>query len=209
MIIKSHASFTFLYKKQNKKETVIVFSKWGFIGIKLCFIEWHRVNVTYFLQLKTLHWTVLIFYLLHWIAWVPSFIDCWVVTVSLMFCQLRYSGTAHMILQNMNQSVDPCDDFYQVFSIDLSQSHQSHSFQFACGGFEERVVIPDDRSSRSQFAIIGLTVGVVLGVLITFSSCRWRTPPAAQAHPGGRAWARGVQGVHHGQKCLQSLHGPG
>ena len=28
-------------------------------------------------------------------------------------------------------------------------------YEFACGGFEERVVIPDDRSSRSQFAIIG------------------------------------------------------
>ena len=44
-----------------------------------------------------------------------------------------------MILQNMNRSADPCQDFYN----------------FACGGFEERIIIPDDRSSRSQFAIIG------------------------------------------------------
>ena len=44
-----------------------------------------------------------------------------------------------MLLQNMNRTADPCNDFYD----------------FACGGFEERVVIPDDRSSRSQFAIIG------------------------------------------------------
>lgn len=46
---------------------------------------------------------------------------------------------AHMILKNMKRSVDPCDNFYD----------------FACGGFEERIVIPDDRSSRSQFALIG------------------------------------------------------
>ena len=25
-----------------------------------------------------------------------------------------HTGTAHMILQNMNGSVDPCDDFYKV-----------------------------------------------------------------------------------------------
>jgi len=48
-------------------------------------------------------------------------------------------GAANMVLQNMNQTADPCQDFYN----------------FACGGFDERIIIPDDRSSRSQFAIIG------------------------------------------------------
>ena len=44
-----------------------------------------------------------------------------------------------MVLQNMNKSAEPCEDFYN----------------FACGGFDRRIVIPDDRSSRSQFAIVG------------------------------------------------------
>ncbi|CAG0881750.1 unnamed protein product [Cyprideis torosa] len=45
---------------------------------------------------------------------------------------------ASEILQNMNTSVDPCDDF----------------FEFACGSFVANTVIPDDRTSVSQFSKI-------------------------------------------------------
>ena len=46
---------------------------------------------------------------------------------------------AAQILENMNQKVDPCDDFYS----------------FACGGFESKYVIPDDKSSVTSFTLIG------------------------------------------------------
>jgi len=47
-------------------------------------------------------------------------------------------SAAHSMIQNMDLTADPCDDFYQ----------------YACGGFIERVRIPDDESAKSQFGII-------------------------------------------------------
>lgn len=46
--------------------------------------------------------------------------------------------TASKVLENMDPSVDPCDDFYQ----------------FACGNFVKKTNIPDDKASITAFSII-------------------------------------------------------
>lgn len=47
--------------------------------------------------------------------------------------------TASSVLKNLDDSVDPCDDFYR----------------FACGNFMKKTHIPDDQSSVNIFSIIG------------------------------------------------------
>ncbi|XP_011149286.1 neprilysin-2 isoform X2 [Harpegnathos saltator] len=47
-------------------------------------------------------------------------------------------STASQILKNMNPDVEPCDDFYK----------------FACGGFLDTTIIPDDKTSVNTFSII-------------------------------------------------------
>ncbi|KAL1513422.1 hypothetical protein ABEB36_002838 [Hypothenemus hampei] len=46
--------------------------------------------------------------------------------------------TASRVLEYMDPSVDPCDDFYQ----------------FTCGNFIKKTIIPDDKSSVTSFSII-------------------------------------------------------
>lgn len=45
---------------------------------------------------------------------------------------------ASEVLKNMDRDVEPCDDFYK----------------FACGGFLESTIIPDDKVSVNTFSII-------------------------------------------------------
>ena len=47
--------------------------------------------------------------------------------------------TAAEILDNLDTSVDPCQDF----------------FKFSCGGFVQRTAIPDDRTRMSSFSVLG------------------------------------------------------
>ncbi|XP_021947553.1 neprilysin-2 isoform X2 [Folsomia candida] len=46
--------------------------------------------------------------------------------------------TAAAIIQNMDEEVDPCDNFYE----------------FACGGFVKNTIIPDDKTQMTTFGIL-------------------------------------------------------
>ena len=48
-------------------------------------------------------------------------------------------NTAADLLNKLDQSANPCDNFYQ----------------FACGSFIEETVIPDDRTRTSMFSVLG------------------------------------------------------
>ena len=90
--------------------------------------------------------------------------------------------------------------------IQCMSSFKNIIFQFACGGFEERVVIPDDRYWHKRLTTFALKIYIyIFSKILSVPVCRywWRPAGAAQADSGGGAQGRRVQSLHDGQKCLQ------
>jgi len=58
--------------------------------------------------------------------------------------------TAADLLDKLDQTANPCEDFYQ----------------FACGGYIEKTVIPDDRTRTSMFSLVGDKLNEQLRVLL-------------------------------------------
>lgn len=64
---------------------------------------------------------------------------------------LREFSAAAAVIGNMDQTVDPCDDFYQ----------------FACGNFIKETIIDDDKTTHTTFSVISDSLLNKLRMIVT------------------------------------------
>lgn len=85
-----------------------------------------------------------------------------------------WGQTAARILQNMDPSMEPCDDFYQ----------------YACGGWLRRHVIPETNSRYSVFDILRDELEIILKGEHSLHHGEQRDSQQSPPHPAG--WGEGV-----------------
>lgn len=65
--------------------------------------------------------------------------------------KLLFTTIAASVINNMDPTVDPCDDFYQ----------------FACGNFIKETIIDDDKTSQTTFSAISDSLLNKLRMIVT------------------------------------------